>query len=272
MALYAVGDIQGCYAQLNKLLNRVSFDTSKDTLFCVGDVINRGPKSLKTLRFLKSLGDNCNIVLGNHDIHFLAMHYGIRAAKSNDTLLPLLNAPEVDELAKWLRRKPLLTIDQERKLVFCHAGIYPWWDLDTARSLANEVESVLHKRKTAVRLLGKIYSNEPSKWHPDLGTTQRLRFTINALTRMRFVSPKGHLNLVESGYSGRSRKNRVPWFDIPNPGREGYKVIFGHWSALGFLARKDIVALDTGCVWGRELTMVKLPSELDDKIEVFQQV
>ena len=271
MALYAVGDIQGCYAQLNKLLDKVSFDTSKDTLMCVGDVINRGPKSLKTLRFLMNLGDNCELVLGNHDIHFLAMHYGIRSHKPSDTLLPLLESSDADELATWLRRKPLLKVDEDRKLIFCHAGIYPWWDLTTVKALANEVESVLYKRKSAIKLLNKIYSNEPTKWSAGLGTIPRLRFTINALTRMRFVSPKGHLNLVESGFSGRTRKNRLPWFDIHNPGREGYKVVFGHWSALGFVERPDILALDTGCVWGRELTMVKLPDELGFSVNVFQQ-
>ena len=270
MALYAVGDIQGCYEPLVRLLDKASFDPSKDTLVCVGDLVNRGPESARTLDLLMDLGDSCKVVLGNHDIHFLALYYGVRSPKINDTLLPLLQSSNAKNYAKWMRKQPLLRVDEYRKLIFCHAGIYPWWDLSVVKQRAFEVEGVFAKRKTCVKLLRKIYSNQPSKWSETLGPVARMRFTINTLTRMRFVSPKGHLNLTVSGFSGQSRKNRLPWFDVNNSGIDGYKVVFGHWSALGLLERPDVLSLDTGCVWGRELTMAKLPLKKGKKIKLYQ--
>ncbi len=270
MALYAVGDIQGCYEHLSRLLERVNFDPADDILVCVGDLVNRGPESARTLDLVIGMGDRCQVVLGNHDIHFLALHYGVRSPKVNDTLIPLLKHEGANDYAKWLRKQPLLRVDEERKLIFCHAGIYPWWGLDMAQQRAREVEAVFAKRKKCIKLLNKIYSNQPSKWTEDLGPVARMRFSINAFTRMRFVSPKGHLNLTESGYSGRSRKNRLAWFDIANPYIADYKVVFGHWSALGLLNRPNVLCLDTGCVWGRELTMAKIPKNPNKIIKIFQ--
>lgn len=258
MATYAVGDIQGCYEPLAQLLDKVNFDPVKDTLLCVGDLVNRGPDSLKTLRLLKSLNNQCVSVLGNHDIHLLSMIYGVREHRASDTLLPILEAHDRDEITDWLRHKPLLVIDAQRKIALCHAGVYPWWNMQQAQDLAQEVERVFAHEKKCVRLLGKIYSNLPSKWSPDLGKTQRRRFIINAFTRMRFCSPKGHLNLTESGFANKARKNRVPWFAIPNNSFKSYRIVFGHWSALGLLNTPEHLCLDTGCVWGRELTMAKI--------------
>ncbi|MEO0368074.1 MAG: symmetrical bis(5'-nucleosyl)-tetraphosphatase [Pseudomonadota bacterium] len=271
MAFYAVGDIQGCYTPLARLLDKVNFDPANDKLCCVGDLVNRGPESLETLRFLQQLGDSCDVVLGNHDIHFLAMFYGIRTPKHGDTLNKLLEAEDADKHVKWLRKKPLMIKYEKRKLVLCHAGVYPWWDLDLAARCARDVESTFANKKKCIKLLSKIYSNQPSKWDKDLGETRKKRFTINAFTRMRFCSPKGHLNLTESGFAGRGRKNRVPWFDIKNPGRKGYKVVFGHWSALGIMDRADALCLDTGYVWGRKMTMAKLPKQPDDNVRLYQQ-
>jgi len=271
MAYYAVGDIQGCYDPLVKLLDKVNFDTNKDTLFCVGDLVNRGPKSLKTLRLLKSLENQCVTVLGNHDIHLLSMLYGVRSPRPNDTLIKTIEAHDAPEIAHWLRQQPLVVVNQARRFVVCHAGIYPWWSLDQAVSYANEVHNVLLNEKKCIRLLKRIYSNRPSKWKDDLGKVQRQRFIINAFTRMRFCSPKGHLNLTESGFNGKSRKNRMPWFHYKNQSLENYKVIFGHWSALGLMNTQHHLALDTGCVWGREMTMAKIPKKPHKRVLLYTQ-
>lgn len=258
MATYVVGDIQGCYDPLARLLEKVNFDSSKDLLVCVGDLVNRGDKSLKVLRFLKSLENQCLSVLGNHDIHLMSMHYGIRSPRPNDTLNKLLDASDRGDLIDWLRQQPLMLRLDKHQAIVCHAGIYPWWSLAQAQSYAEEVHDVFADERRCKKLLHKMYGNRPSKWDDDLGKVQRRRFIINAFTRMRFCSHKGHLNLTESGYSGKTRKNRVPWFSVPNKGCKGHRVIFGHWSALGLLNTPNHLCLDTGYVWGREMTMVKL--------------
>ncbi len=265
MARYAVGDIQGCYDPLARLLDRVNFDPVEDTLVCVGDLVNRGPKSLKVLRFLREMGESCEAVLGNHDIHLMAMIYGIREPKPNDTLAKILASPDLQELGDWLRTRPLLIHNKTDKSLVCHAGIYPWWTRKQAINRAKEVEQIFANETACKELLKKIYSNSPSKWSANHGSTRRARFIINSFTRMRFCSPRGHLNLSESGYKGVGRKNRIPWFDFYNPGTEGYRIVFGHWSALGFLNRPNAVCLDTGYVWGRDMTLVKLPKKATGK-------
>jgi len=272
MATYAVGDIQGCYEPLVQLLDKVNFDQSKDILLCVGDLVNRGPDSLKTLKLLISLNNQCVTVLGNHDIHLLAMIYGVRQHRHTDTLLPILNAPDVDEIATWLRTKPLLVLDEKRKMALCHAGIYPWWTLQQAQKSAQEVERIFADEKKCGRLLKKIYSNLPSRWSDDLGKTQRRRFIINAFTRMRFCSLKGHLNLTESGYADKARKNRVPWFMVSNKSIKDYRIVFGHWSALGLLNTPRHLCLDTGCVWGNHLTMAKISKNPDKAVKLIHSV
>ncbi len=271
MAYYAVGDIQGCYEPLVKLLDQVNFDPSKDKLLCVGDLVNRGPKSLKTLKYLMSLGSSCEVVLGNHDIHLLSMIYGIRKPRPNDTLNKVLDSSHVSEIADWLRNRPLLRVNKKRSYILCHAGIYPWWTLDKAQEMAAEVERVFSDEKKCVKLLSKIYSNYPPRWSDGLGKVQRRRFTINAFTRMRFCSPKGNLNLTESGYNGKSRRNRMPWFHYQNPTLQPYRIIFGHWSALGLMNTHQHLALDTGCVWGREMTLAKLPKRRGDAVQLYRQ-
>ncbi len=271
MAHYAVGDIQGCYDQLARLLDKVNFDTNKDTLLCVGDLVNRGPKSLKTLRLIISLKNQCVSVLGNHDIHLLSMLYGVREPRQHDSLDKILVADDAQEIANWLRAQPLLHIDSERRLALCHAGIYPWWSLRKAKKRAADVESVFQNEEKCVALLKKIYSNEPSKWSKGLSKTEQRRFTINAFTRMRFCSPNGHLDHTESGYLGKSTSKRVPWFSIPNAGLDGHKVVFGHWSALGLLNSNQFLCLDTGCVWGREMTMAKIPKNRKKPITLYTQ-
>ena len=271
MAQYAVGDIQGCYDQLARLLEKVNFDTSKDTLLCVGDLVNRGPKSLKTLRLLMSLKDQCISVLGNHDIHLLSMMYGIREPRQHDTLDKILVASDAAEIANWLRFQPLMHTDTKRNIVMSHAGIYPWWSLKNARKRATDVESIFQDEERCIKLLKRIYSNEPSKWSADLNKIEKRRFTINAFTRMRFCSPDGHLDHSESGFKDKSNSRRVPWFNIKNKSLEGYKVIFGHWSALGLLNTDQYLCLDTGCVWGRQMTMAKIPKKAGKPITIYVQ-
>ena len=205
MAIYAVGDLQGCYTPLAKLLDRVNFDPTVDQLWCVGDLVNRGPDSLTTLRFLHSLKDSCVCVLGNHDIHFLAMAYGARKSRPDDSLSALLAADDLKLLAKWLRRQPLMVTDPERKLVMCHAGIYPWWSITQAAKLANEVEQQLHNKKSCIKVLKKVYGDQPNKWDEGLSPMRRARFIINAFTRMRFCGATGNLNLAEKGFRARSQ-------------------------------------------------------------------
>ena len=258
MTNYYIGDIQGCYEPVIRLLDKVNFDQSKDTLFCVGDLVNRGPDSYKVLKLLISLNNQCVTVLGNHDIHLLAMIYGIRIPRQSDTLTKVLEAPDLHEISAWLRSKPLMVQSETNKTILCHAGIYPWWSRSDAANYSNEVQYVFSSEQKCINLLKKIYSNSPSKWDQNHGATRRHRFIINAFTRMRFCSPSGHLNLIESAYLGKSRKNRLPWFEIPNPHLDGYRVVFGHWSALGLLNSATHLCLDTGYVWGRHMTMVEL--------------
>jgi bis(5'-nucleosyl)-tetraphosphatase (symmetrical) len=271
MAHYAVGDIQGCYDPLSRLLDQVNFDTNKDTLLCVGDMVNRGPKSLKTLRLLKGLEKQCVSVLGNHDIHLLSMMYGIREPRQHDTLSKVIEAHDASEIANWLRTKPLLHVNFERQYIMCHAGIYPWWTLKQALSNAEEVEGIFKHEKKCISLLKTIYSNEPSKWSEGLSKVQRRIFTINAFTRMRFCSPSGHLNLQESSYQDKTSMSTVPWFEFPNKSIKGYRVIFGHWSALGLLNTKQFLCLDTGCVWGREMTMAKIPRKAAKPVTLYTE-
>ncbi len=271
MAYYAVGDIQGCYDPLSRLLDQVNFDQSKDTLLCVGDLVNRGPKSLKTLKLLKSLENQVVSVLGNHDIHLLSMLYGVRKPRSLDTLDSILNSSHAQDLADWLRFKPLLEVNEQRKFILCHAGIYPWWTLKQAKKHSRDVEKIFRDENKCIKLLKRIYSNQPSKWTDELGKIQRRRFTINAFTRMRFCSPKGHLNLTESGFKGKGRKNRLPWFEFHNKSTKDYRIIFGHWSALGLLNTPTHLCLDTGCVWGRHLTLAKIPKSPTKKVTLFTE-
>jgi bis(5'-nucleosyl)-tetraphosphatase (symmetrical) len=199
------------------------------------------------------------------------MLYGVRDPRPSDTLQKILDADDASDIADWLRSRPLLVVDESRKLVMSHAGIYPWWSLEQAQLHARDVEKIFRKEYKCIKLLHQIYSNIPSKWSDNLDKVQSRRFTINAFTRMRFCSPKGHLNLVESGFSGKRRKNRLPWFEFNNPSLENYRVVFGHWSALGLLNTENYLALDTGCVWGKELTLAKIPKTTRKPITIYQQ-
>lgn len=253
MTTYIVGDIQGCFKPLTYLMEKVKFDPSKDYLWSVGDIVNRGPQSLDTLRFLKSLGSSFQMVLGNHDLHLIALAHGIRAPKKGDTLDDILVAPDRQELIDWLRKQPL--IFQKDNCVVVHAGIPHIWTLSRAMDLASEVESVLAGSDPTPFLLD-MYGNEPAGWSDELTGNMRLRVITNYLTRMRCCKKNGILDLSFKGPADESPKGFLPWFDHYSPSNQYQKnIFFGHWATLktGTYCKK-FHALDSGCVWGGDLT------------------
>jgi len=261
MTTYAIGDIQGCYDELLQLLELIHFEPQQDTLWFVGDLVNRGQQSLETLRFIKELGDSAITVLGNHDLHLLALAVGNRSPKKKDTLHEILEAPDRDELLHWLRHRPLIHYDKERQQLLVHAGLPPQWKTKKAVQYAAEVEAILRSDRHA-ELFHHMYGNEPSVWNQELTGWPRYRFIINALTRMRYCSAEGKLNLHEKYAPGTQPKGLMPWFEVPERRSRKKEIIFGHWSTLGLVKREGIIALDTGCVWGGTLTAVDLDDEL----------
>ena len=257
MALYAVGDIQGCSAQFETLLKALHFQPSRDRLWLVGDLVNRGPDSLSVLRRVIALGRSVTSVLGNHDLHLLATAAGGRDLSPADTFGAVLAAPDSKRLIDWLRRRPLLHYDPRARRVLVHAGIPPFWTLTQARQAARDVERALRGPKWRFALRD-MYGNQPSKWRDDLDPTSKRRYTINALTRMRYCDKHGRLDFSESGPPGSQRKGLTPWFEVPDRPAATVQIVFGHWAALGVVRRADITALDSGCVWGGSLTAVRL--------------
>ncbi|HEY5665245.1 MAG TPA: symmetrical bis(5'-nucleosyl)-tetraphosphatase [Gammaproteobacteria bacterium] len=257
MTLYAIGDIQGCARSFEALLKRIKFKRKRDHLWLVGDLVNRGPDSVGVLRMIRQLGDSVTCVLGNHDLHLLATAAGVRSQGSGDTFDDVLNASDAEDLLDWLRTRPLLVRDRSAKRALVHAGIPPVWKVRDAVEHAGEIEALLAGKRWA-KALGSMYGNTPTAWSPDLAPKDRQRFTINALTRIRFCDRRGRLDLYYSGPPGSQPAKLVPWFDVPKRRARKWHVVFGHWSALGVLRRKDITALDSGCVWGWELTAVPL--------------
>jgi bis(5'-nucleosyl)-tetraphosphatase (symmetrical) len=257
MALYAIGDLQGCAAEFDALLRKIAFRPSRDTLWLVGDLVNRGPDSLAVLRRVIGLGRSAITVLGNHDLHLLATVAGRRELSPADTFHDVLEAPDADRLIDWLRHRPLLHYDAAAKRVLVHAGIPPPWTVREARTRAHEIETLLRGRRWR-HALRAMYGNEPAAWSPKLDREERRRYTINALTRMRYCDRRGRLDLRWSGPPGTQEKGLLPWFDVPRRQATDVHVIFGHWAALGLLRRADVTAVDTGCAWGNRLTAVRL--------------
>lgn len=255
MSTYAVGDIQGCYDVLRRLLDKVAFDPLVDSLWVVGDMVNRGPQSLETLRFIYSLGNRAHVVLGNHDLHLLAVAHDIRPMSTSDTLQPILDAPDVDTLLHWLRHLPLLHHDNDLNYVMVHAGIAPEWKLSQAKQYASEVERALQSDRY-VDYLAEMYGNSPLIWNDALTGTTRLRVITNYFTRMRCLDKKGDLNLKNKGLP---EKGDIAWFAYPNRQTQKNRIIFGHWAALaGKTNTANAIGLDTGCVWGNYLTLMRL--------------
>ena len=268
MAIWAIGDIQGCYDSFRHLLDAIDFEPDEDTLWLAGDLVNRGPKSLKTLRYVYSIRDSIVTVLGNHDLHLLALHSStVRNGNRFRSLRKLLNADDVDELCDWLRHRPLAHYDEQLESLLVHAGTYPRWTAKKTMARAAEVEAALQSDDYA-DLLSRMYGNMPNKWSGKLTGYKRLRFIINCLTRMRMIMPDGRLDLAFSGSPWRRRKGLRPWFEAEDPAWASTRIVFGHWSALGLLVLPDLVALDTGCVWGRQLTAVRLDKRLPRVVQV----
>lgn len=263
MSTYAVGDVQGCAEELRRLIDTICFDTAADTLWLVGDLVNRGPASLTVLRLLKSLGERCVAVLGNHDLHLLAVAEGHARLRPDDTLDEVLAAPDRDELLAWLRRRPLLHVDGAHAMV--HAGLLPQWGLDKARALAGEIEAAL--RGPDYRgFLAQLYGSKPARWDDALGGADRMRVIVNAMTRMRFCTAEGMMEFSSKGGVESAPPGYLPWFDAPRRASASHTLVCGHWSALGLLLRPDLLALDSGCAWGGSLTAVRLEDG-----RVFQQ-
>lgn len=256
MATYAIGDLQGCYDSLLRLLEKLNFDEAKDTLWFAGDLVNRGPDSLSTLRFVKSLGNKAITVLGNHDLHLLAI--AAKHKKTKDAgLKDILNAPDSEELLNWLRKLPLLHHDKKINYTMAHAGIYPTWSLTDAQTHAIELETVL-RSDDYLEFILNMYGNLPEKWNDELTSWDRLRFICNSFTRMRYCELDGTLSFKSHGAPGTHPENTIPWFDVAERKMSNARILFGHWSTLGKVKRENIYALDTGCIWGGELTALRI--------------
>jgi bis(5'-nucleosyl)-tetraphosphatase (symmetrical) len=257
MALYAIGDVQGCDAELGALLGALKFSADRDRLWFVGDLVNRGPDSLKVLRRVRSLGDAAAVTLGNHDLHLLAVAFGGARLRSDDTLTELLAAPDREALLEWLIGRPLMVEDAALNLSLLHAGLAPQWDRDTARSCARELELAL--RQDPEKLFSRIYGDQPDCWDAALKGEARLRFIANCFTRLRYVDTGGRLMLRAKGSPKKHQDQAlIPWFEAPGARWRGTRIVFGHWSTLGFFRNADVIGLDTGCVWGGALTALRL--------------
>lgn len=256
MAIYAIGDIQGCFQSLLRLLDKIQFDPVCDRLWFAGDLVNRGPQSLDTLRYIKSLGESAICVLGNHDLHLLALATG-SSSKKHPTLMDVLHAEDRRELLTWLRHQPLMHYDPELDTALVHAGIPPQWKINSALKRAAEVEAVLRSDDYA-SFLKHMYGNKPDRWSKTLSGHIRLRYIVNAFTRMRYCDQKGKLNFRYNQRPGKQPRNLYPWFELPRKHPLNSRIIFGHWSTLGFLQQENFISLDTGCVWGRRLTAVRV--------------
>jgi bis(5'-nucleosyl)-tetraphosphatase (symmetrical) len=254
MARWAIGDIQGCGEELDKLLERIEFSSARDQLWLVGDLVNRGPRSLQVLRRMRDLGDAAVCVLGNHDLHLLAVALAGGRQRRCDTLAEVLAAPDRDSLLEWLLHRPLAVYRQGDLLL--HAGVVPQWSVAQTLALADEVQQALQSNPR--RLLSHMYGDRPDHWSGGLRGRSRLRFIVNVLTRLRFCTPDGQIDLKHKGKPESAEAPWLPWFKVPVRASSAVRIVFGHWSALGFHQAPGLLGLDTGCVWGGVLTAVNL--------------
>lgn len=261
MAVYAIGDVQGCFDELQQLLQVMDFDPQRDRLWFCGDLVNRGPKSLATLRFVKGLGEAAVAVLGNHDLHLLAKAEGCGKELKKDTLDAILNAPDRDELMTWLRHRPLLHYDAELGCIMVHAGLAPQWDLATAQRCARELEAKL-RGPDYHEFVRVMYGNQPDRWSDDLQGIDRLRFITNVFTRLRYCYPDGRLELTAKGAPGTQQAATLPWFQVPGRNNAAHRIVFGHWSTLGVGEWNNALSLDGGCLWGGCLAAVQLDQDV----------
>ena len=259
MAAYLIGDVQGCDEPLGRLLDAIDFSASRDTVYVLGDLVNRGPASAAVLRRLMALGNSARCLLGNHDMHLLACAYGIRRPHKRDTLDEVLAAPDRDELLDWLRRQHLALHETVagRPLLMVHAGVLPQWSAARTVALARELEDVL-RGDDILGFLREMYGNVPDRWQDDLQGNARLRAIINALTRLRFCSVEGQMEFESKDSAATAPEGFMPWFDVPGRATAQDTVAFGHWSTLGWLQRDDVICMDTGCVWGGPLSALRV--------------
>ncbi|WP_027816715.1 symmetrical bis(5'-nucleosyl)-tetraphosphatase [Paraburkholderia bannensis] len=253
----AFGDLQGCLTPFRELLAKAA-PSSNTPLWFAGDLINRGPASLETLREVIALGDRGVAVLGNHDLHLLSVSAGIRKSKKGDTIDAILAAPDAEDLLHWVRHRPIA--HYERGMLMVHAGVLPQWSLDLTLELAHELQQALRRDNWKETLAG-LYGNEPNRWSKELKGIDRLRLTCSALTRMRFCSEDGTMDFSTSGGLDSAPPGYMPWFDVPGRKTSDITVVFGHWAALGLTLRKNVIGLDSGCVWGERLSAVSLASD-----------
>ena len=255
MSTYAIGDVQGCYDELRTLLDRIGFDDRRDRLWFVGDLVNRGPQSLETLRFIRGLGSSAVAVLGNHDLHLVMVAAGQGRQSDEDTLTPILQAPDRDGLLDWLRACPLMHVEGGHAMV--HAGLLPHWSVARALQLADEVHAAL-MAADYTDFLAHMWGSQPEAWRDELQGWDRLRVIVNAMTRLRFCTPDGRMALASKGPPERAPAGTLPWFAVPGRASADHTVLFGHWSALGLRIESNLAGLDTGCLWGGSLTAFRL--------------
>lgn len=255
MATYAIGDLQGCYEPFQQLLESINFNTSNDKLWLVGDIVNRGPDSLELLRFIKQAGESIIMVLGNHDLHLLMVAAGHAKLHPSDTLQSILEAPDRESLLHWLRHQKLL--HTEGDYVMVHAGLLPAWTVPQAIQLAQEVESAL-RQQDSPDIFTQLYGNQPDFWQENWRGHERLRVIVNAMTRMRVCTPNGKMNFSYKGNEQTIPAGYQPWFDVPKRASKKSTIVCGHWSALGLKITDNLIALDTGCLWGGSLSAIRL--------------
>lgn len=265
MAFFAIGDIQGCMQPFQALLNAMAFEPERDTLWLTGDIVNRGPNSLEVMRFVKAL-PSCVTVLGNHDLHLLAVADVAAPSESLDTFDEILAAPDRTELLNWLRQQPLIHLHESGLVALLHAGLPPQWDIQDAIGMARDVETVL-RGEDSKSFLANMYGNRPDRWRPDLQGWDRLRYITNCFTRMRYVKPDGSLCLKAKGPPGTQPEGFQPWFQVPGRRSQATRTVFGHWSTLGYHDKDNVVALDSGCLWGHRLSGVRM----DESGRILQQ-
>jgi len=258
LAVYSIGDVQGCYDDLCRLLDLIAFDPVQDQLWFAGDLVNRGPQSVEVLRFIKSLGASAVAVLGNHDLHLLAVAHGKSKPRKHDTFIDVLQADDRDELLTWLRHLPLAHYSGERNVLMVHAGVAPQWTLTQVLSYAAEVEAAL-RGDDCIVFFSHMYGDQPEMWHENLQSWPRLRFITNTITRLRYCEQRGRQALSEKGPLGSQAEGLMPWYDVPGRSCRDHVILFGHWAALGAgQQQQNVFSLDSGCAWGGAITALCL--------------
>lgn len=266
MALYLIGDVQGCDTPLGQLLDLIDFSPSRDTVVLLGDLVNRGPESAQVLRRVQKMGGAAQSLLGNHDLHLLGVAHGARKAGRKDTLAGILEAPDRDAMLDWLRQQPMALhrVIGGQDLLMVHAGVLPQWDLAQTMALAGELQDVLRGPDVGMFLQG-MYGNEPAQWHDGLEGAARLRVIVNALTRLRFCTPAGVMDFDAKDAAQSAPEGHLPWFEVPGRRSAGATIAFGHWSTLGWVSREGVISTDTGCVWGGQLSAVRVGATPDER-------